>query len=280
MSQKKRGRALNYSLTLGMVIVGFFILMALLVPFMGLEDPATQNLSLQFAGPSAKHWLGNGVNGVDLLSQLCWGSRLSVFVGVGSVLLAAFIGLTLGSVSGYFRGRIDAILMRTVDTLYAFPGLLLVVALAAVLGPGIKNLVIVMSICSWAGYARLTRGLTLSLREREFILAARAQGASSARIIGIHLWPNLLPILLVQMTFGLGAAIMTESSLSFLGLGAPPESASWGQMINQGRELLLTAPRLVLVPGTALVLAVLGLNLLGDGLRDRLDPRKIEHRGT
>ncbi len=268
------------SLFFGLIVVSFFLVTALLAPWLGLHDPVAQNLAKQFAEPSSSHWFGNGVNGVDLLAQLIWGSRLSLFVGIGSVFFASAIGLVLGSIAGYRRGWVDVLIMRIVDTLYAFPGILLVVALAVVLGPGIQNLVIVLSLCSWAGYARLTRGLTLSLREREFILAAKAQGASTPRILCLHLWPNLLPTLLVQMTFGLGSAIMTETSLSFLGLGAPPGTPSWGQMINQGRELLTSAPRLVFIPGCALVLAVLGLNLLGDGLRDWLDPRKIEVRGT
>ena len=256
------------------------LFLAIFAPWISPSDPLAQNLAMQFAGPTWQHPLGNGVNGVDLLSQLFWGARVSMIVGFVTVIFSGALGLFLGSIAGYFRGTLESIIMRIIDALYAFPGILLVVALASVLGPGLKNMIIVMTATTWAGYARLARGSTLRLREEEFILAAKAQGASHFRIIFKHLWPNLLPLLLVQMSFGLGSAIMTESTLSFLGLGAPPETVSWGQMINQGRELLLVAPRLVIVPGSALVLAVLGLNLFGDSLRDLLDPRKIEDRGT
>jgi len=269
---KKLGRG-KVSLCVGGALVGFMVCVAVLTPYLPLATPDAQNLSQQYASPSWKHPLGLGENGVDLLSQVFWGARLSLGVGLGSVTISSLIGLLLGSWAGYKRGWADMVLMRIVDLLYAFPGILLVVALAAVLGPSIKNMMIVMIATSWAGYARLVRGVTLSLREREYIQAANATGASSWRILVKHLWPNLLAPLLVQMTFGLGGAIMVESSLSFLGLGAPPGTPSWGQLLNQGREVLIEANHLVLVPGVALVLTILGLNLLGDGLRDRLDPK-------
>jgi peptide/nickel transport system permease protein len=270
----------NFPLWCGLFLTLLLIVGALLAPWLMVQDPTAQNLALQFAGPTWKHPLGNGVNGVDLLSQLLWGARISITVGFTSVITAAAAGMLLGSIAGHFRGWTERIIMRFVDMVHAFPGVLLVVALASVLGPGIQNMILVLTFSSWANYARVAHSLSIGLREQEFMLAARAQGASDARLIVKHLWPNLLPFVLVQMSFGLGVAITTESTLSFLGIGAPPESVSWGQMINQGRELLLTSPRLVIVPGIALVLAVLGLNLLGDGLRDFLDPKKIEIRGT
>ncbi len=270
MSRHRRGQT---SLWIGGGIVVVMIGIALLTPLLPLSNPEAQRLSQQYAGPSWAHPLGLGENGVDLLSQVFWGARLSLGVGLGSVLISAFIGLLLGSWAGYKRGWWDGILMRIVDLLYAFPGILLVVALAAVLGPSIRNMMIVMVATSWAGYARLVRGVTLSLREREYVQAAHAQGAPAWRVMMHHLWPNLWAPLLVQMTFGLGGAIMVESSLSFLGLGAPPGTPSWGQLLNQGREVLTTASHVVIVPGIALVLTILGLNLMGDGLRDRLDPK-------
>jgi len=263
----------NHSLRIGGAVTLSLIFFALVGPWLSRHGPAAQNLALQFAPPSAKHFFGNGVNGVDLLAQLLWGARLSLVVGLGSVAVGATVGLVLGSMAGYFRGPLETIVMRVVDAVYAFPGILLVVALASILGPGIGNMLLVMSITSWAGYARLSRAIAIGLREQEFMVAAKAQGATHLRIILRHLWPNLLPLLIVQMSFGLGGAIMTEGTLSFLGIGAPPDTPSWGQMINQGREVLMSNPRVVLVPGIALMLSVLGLNLLGDGLRDRLDPR-------
>ena len=263
----------HVSLIGGGVVVALLILLALLTPYMGIIDPNQQNLQYEYHGPMAGHPLGFGENGVDMLSQVLWGARISLGVGFGVVLLASFIGLLLGSLAGYQRGWVDMLLMRIIDVLYAFPGILLVVALAAFLGPSVKNMMLVMVLTSWAGYARLVRGIALSLREREYICAARALGCSTSRILIKHLWPNLYAPLLVQLTFGLGGAILTESSLSFLGLGAPPGTPSWGQMLNYGREVMTTSPHAIVVPGMALVVTVLALNLLGDGLRDLLDPR-------
>lgn len=266
----RRGKA---SFWVGIIIVFFLIIVALLTPLLSLTDPNLQKLSQQYESPSWQHPFGLGENGVDLLAQVLWGARLSLGVGLGSVLISSIIGLFLGTWAGYKGGYADLILMRVIDLIYAFPGILLVVALAAVLGPSIQNMMIVMVATSWASYARLVRGMTLSLREREFVHAAVSGGASSLRIMTKHLWPNLLAPLLVQMTFGLGGAIMVESSLSFLGLGAPPGTPSWGQLLNQGREVLIEAKHLVIVPGVALTVTILGLNLLGDGLRDLLDPK-------
>jgi peptide/nickel transport system permease protein len=261
------------SMALGGSLVAFIALSAVITPLLPLENPRVQHLALEYASPMPGHRLGLGENGVDLLAQVLWGARLSLSVGVGSVALSALIGLLLGSWAGYHRGWWDLALMRLVDVVYSFPGILLVVTLAAVLGPSLKNMLIAMVATAWAGYARLVRGLCLTLRERDFVIAARALGVPTWQIVLRHLWPNVMAPLSVQMTFGLGAAIMTESSLGFLGLGAPVGTPSWGQMLNQGREVMTTAPHVVLVPGLALVLCVLGFNLLGDALRDRLDPR-------
>ncbi|MBS1986150.1 MAG: ABC transporter permease [Bdellovibrionales bacterium] len=266
-------RRKNFSLVCGSSLVALFGASALLAPWLPIADPRLQNLARQLEAPSWQHPFGLGENGVDLLAQVIWGARLSLFVAGGSVLIAAIIGLVLGSLAGYLRGKFDLLLMRCVEVLYAFPGLLLVVALAAVLGPSVRNMMLVLILTSWAGYARLVRGVTLSLRERDYVQAARSLGSSLPRILVVHLWPNILPALIVQMTFGLGSAILTESSLSFLGLGASAGTPSWGQLLNEGREAMTSASHALIVPGLALVLAIWGLNLLGDGLRDWLDPR-------
>lgn len=255
-------------------LLGLLIVTSLLAAWLPLADPIAQNLERQFAPPSAGSWLGTGENGVDLLSQVLWGARLSLGIGFASVLMSGSIGLVLGSIAGFRRGAWDFVLMRIVDVVYSFPGILLAVALAAFLGPSPRNLLIALVATSWASYARLVRAQTLALRERGFVQASFALGAPPWRILCLHIWPNLVPLLLLQMTFGLGATILTESSLSFLGLGVPPGTPSWGQMLNSGREYMTGAPHLVLVPGVALVLTVLGLNLLGDSLRDTLDPKK------
>ncbi len=194
-------------------------------------------------------------------------------VGISTVALSLAIGLLLGSVSGYFGGWIDHALMRLVDILMAFPGILLAIAFTAVLGPGLDHVILALCLIGWTGYARLVRGEILSLREREFIQAARALGCRPKRIILRHLLPNLIPPLMIQATFGLAAAIVAEGSLSFLGLGVEPPTPSWGAMLNDGRQFLLVAPHLTTYPGLALMLTVLALNLVGDALQDRLNYR-------
>ena len=194
-------------------------------------------------------------------------------VGISTVVLSLAIGLLFGSVSGYFGGWIDHALMRLVDILMAFPGILLAIAFTAVLGPGLDHVILALCLIGWTGYARLVRGEILSLREREFIQAARALGCRPKRIILRHLLPNLMPPLMIQATFGLAAAIVAEGSLSFLGLGVEPPTPSWGAMLNDGRQFLLVAPHLTTYPGLALMLTVLALNLVGDALQDRLNYR-------
>jgi peptide/nickel transport system permease protein len=260
----------------GGIFLGGLILLALAVPYLGLPNPTAQDLANQYQGFSKMHWLGQGENGVDVLSQLAWGARLSLGIALGSVAISALIGLLLGSCAGYLRGIWDDLLVRLIEVLQAFPGILLIVTLAVLLGPSVRNLMIAMVATSWTSYARLARALTLSLREREFIQAGIAVGASKPRILFRHIWPNLGAALFVQMTYGVGAAVMTESSLSYLGLGAPPGTPSWGQMLNQGREVILSASHVILVPATALVLTILALNFLGDGLRDYLDPKTLK----
>jgi peptide/nickel transport system permease protein len=219
---------------------------------------------------SSDHPLGTDKLGRDILSRTLHGGRISLLVGIATVTLSLTLGLMVGSLSGYFGGRLDQLLMRLVDILMAFPGLLLAIALTAVLGPGLDHVILALCLIGWTGYARLVRGEILSLRARDFVQAAHALGCRPRRIIGRHLLPNLLPPLMIQATFGLAAAIVAEGSLSFLGLGVEPPTPSWGSMLNDGRQFLLVAPHLTTYPGLALMLTVLALNLVGDALQDRL----------
>jgi peptide/nickel transport system permease protein len=196
-----------------------------------------------------------------------------LLVGATTVVISLTIGLAIGSMSGYFGGWTDQLLMRLVDILMAFPGILLAIAFTAVLGPGLDHVILALCLIGWTGYARLVRGEILTLRERDFVQAARALGSKPGRVIGRHLLPNLLPPLLIQATFGLATAIIAEGSLSFLGLGVEPPTPSWGSMLNDGRQFLLVAPHLTTYPGLAIMITVFGLNLVGDGLQDRLQTR-------
>ncbi|MEK7782312.1 MAG: ABC transporter permease, partial [Candidatus Binatota bacterium] len=202
-----------------------------------------------------------------------YGARISVLVGISTVSVSLLIGLLVGSLSGYFGGWVDQLLMRLVDILLAFPGILLAIAFTAVLGPGLNHVILALCLIGWTGYARLVRGEVLAIRERDFIHAAQALGGSPARIVLLHMLPNILPPLLIQGTFGMAAAIIAEGSLSFLGLGVQPPTPSWGSMLNEGRQFLLVAPHLTTFPGLAIMVTVLGLNLLGDGLRDWLEKK-------
>jgi len=260
-------------LTVGAGILLLLALLALFAPFITPYNPLRQNLSEDLIPYSAEHPLGTDKLGRDILSRVLHGGRISLLVGTATVSLSLLIGLFLGSLSGFFGGWIDQLLMRLVDILVAFPGILLAIAFTAVLGPGLDHVVIALCLIGWTSYARLVRGEILALREREFVQAARALGCDPKRIILRHLLPNLLPPLLIQSTFGLAAAIVAEGSLSFLGLGVEPPTPSWGSMLNDGRQFLLVAPHLTTYPGLAIMLTVLALNLVGDGLQERLDAR-------
>ncbi|MCM2270106.1 MAG: ABC transporter permease, partial [Thermoanaerobaculia bacterium] len=214
--------------------------------------------------------------GRDVLSRLLVGARVSVAVGLAVVGLAGTLGTLLGALAGAVGGRADTALMRAIDIFLAFPGILLAIALVAVLGPALEHVVLALVAIGWVSYARLARGQVLQLREQEFVLAARAAGVPLARLVRVHLLPNVLPVIVVQASLGLAGAILAEASLSFLGLGIQAPTPSWGAMINAGRSHLLDAPHLTLVPGLAIVVSVLALNFLGDALIDRLDPRRRE----
>lgn len=249
------------------------VLVALLAPLLSPFDPRAIALDQELLAPGGAHLLGTAENGVDVLSQVLYGARISLVVGLAATLISSVFGTLLGAFVGYRGGRWDEVVMRVVDVLLAFPGILLAIFITAVLGPSIRNVILALCATGWTGYARLARAQALSLREREFVLAARSVGATDTRILFTHLLPNLLGPVLVQATFGIPGAMLAEASLSFLGLGVPPGTPSWGSLIDQGTQYLLVAPHVALVPGLAIALSVLGFNALGDGLRDRLDVR-------
>lgn len=263
------------SLRAGLSILLLLGATALFAPLLAPRDPLSQNLDQDLRAYSREHPLGTDKLGRDLLSRIIYGGRVSLLVGIATVTLSLAIGVAIGSFSGYFGGWIDQLLMRLVDVLMAFPGILLAIAFTAVLGPGLDHVIVALCLIGWTGYARLVRGEILSLRERDFIHAARALGGRPKRIITRHLLPNLLPPLLIQATFGLAAAVVAEGSLSFLGLGVEPPTPSWGSMLNDGRQFLLVAPHLTTYPGLALMITVLALNLVGDALQERLETRTL-----
>lgn len=257
----------------GMGIVGIALLAALVGPALIPADPASQELALRLATPSLAHPFGLDELGRDILARVLAGARISFLVGFTVVIVSSAFGTLLGAVAGYVGGRVDDLISRVIDVLLAFPGLLLAIALVAVLGPSLANVLFALTIIGWVGYARLVRGQVLRAREFEYVQAARALGASTPRILWKHIIPTAIPAVVVQATLGMAGAIIGEASLSFLGLGVQPPTPSWGTMLNGGRAHILDAPHLTLFPGLAIALLVLGLNFLGDGLRDRIDPR-------
>src|SRR5688572_25525991 len=257
---------------LGAAIVIITVIAAVFGPWLAPYDPSAQELALRLEGPTGLHWFGLDELGRDILARVLSGARISLLVGIVVVGVSSTIGILLGSIAGYFGGRVDEIISRVIDILLAFPGLLLAIALVAVLGPSLTNVVFALSLIGWVGYARLVRGQVLRARELDFVQAARALGATTSRILARHVIPTTLPAVSVQATLGMGGAILAEAALSFLGLGVQPPTPSWGTMLNYGRGHLLDAPHLTVFPGLAIAILVLGFNFLGDGLRDALDP--------
>jgi peptide/nickel transport system permease protein len=255
----------------GLVLLGWGVL-AVLTPALPLAPNAVQ-LSEILAPPGGAALLGTDELGRPVLDRLLLGARVSLGVGLGVVAVSAFFGIGIGLVSGYFGGLVDRVAGRVIEVFLAFPGILLAIALAAVLGPGLENAVVALAAMGWVGFARLARGQVLSLREREHVLAARSLGSGHVYIMRRHLLPLLLAPLLVEASFGLAGVIVAEAGLSFLGLGVQPPATSWGSMIRDGVRYMLVAPHLVLAPGLALSLVVFAANRLGDRLRDRLDVR-------
>jgi peptide/nickel transport system permease protein len=257
----------------GLIIVIVGVLAAVAGPVLSPYDPASQELSRRLERPSLAHPFGLDELGRDILSRLLSGARISLLVGIAVVSVSSVLGMLLGSIAGYFGGVVDDVISRLVDVLMAFPGILLAIALVAVLGPSLTNVVIALSVIGWVGYARLVRSQALRAREFEFVQAARALGAGVPRIVVRHVLPTALPSVVVQATIGMAGAIIAEAALSFLGLGVQPPTPSWGTMLDAGRSHLFDAPHLTIFPGLAIAILVLGFNFLGDGLRDRVDPK-------
>jgi peptide/nickel transport system permease protein len=255
-------------------LVVVFIVFALFAPWIAPQDPAHIDLPSRLQSPSTAHWCGTDELGRDILSRLIYGSRISMMVGSCVVAVSLILGLIVGSIAGYYGGHIDRFVNVVVmNAFLSFPGILLAIAFVAFRGPGIFNLVLALSLGGWVGYARLVRAQVLSAREREFVEAAKALGANDLRIIVRHIIPNIIQPVIVQAAIGMAGAILAEATMSFLGLGVPPPTASWGAMLNDGRAHLFDAPHLVLFPAAAVMLAVLSFNFIGDALRDFLDPR-------
>jgi ABC-type dipeptide/oligopeptide/nickel transport system permease subunit len=263
----------NKGAVFGLAVFLAIVFMALFADLISPYDPLLQNYTRIMEGPSADHWLGTDSFGRDMLSRIIHGARIALVVGILAVLLAMLIGVTLGLISGYYGGVIDTVIMRVMDGLFAFPILILAIALMAVMGFGVRNVIIAVAVVSIAPFARVTRGDVLAVREEPYIEAARLAGISNAAIIFRHVLPNVLAPIIVQGALRVSAAIITEAGLSFLGLGPQPPTPVWGSMIAEGRNFIILAPHISTFPGIALMLAVVGLNLFGDGLRDTLDPR-------
>jgi peptide/nickel transport system permease protein len=258
----------GFALTLLLVIV------ALAAPWLAPYDPVAQNLPARLLSPTASHWMGTDELGRDILSRIIFGTRVSMLVSVCVVFGAGIIGLAIGAVAGYFGGWFDHLInIILINAFLSFPGILLAIAFAAFLGPGLKNVIFALVVTGWAGYARLARAQILQAKEMEYVLAARSLGASHARILVHHLLPNIVQPILVQATIAMAGAILAESTLSFLGVGILAPMPSWGAMLNDARGHLFDAPHLVIFPALAVMTAVLAFNLLGDALRDWLDPR-------
>lgn len=258
----------------GMVMVAIFVVVALFAPWIAPHKPSDLDLPSRLQPPSASHWFGTDELGRDILSRVIYGAQISMLVGTSVVAGSLLLGLILGSIAGYYGGYTDkffnAVLM---NAFLSFPGILLAIAFVAFLGPGVFNLILALSIGGWVGYARLVRAQVLAVKEKEFVEAARALGASDWRIVTRHILPNIIQPVIVQAAIGMAGAVLAEATMSFLGLGVPPPTASWGSMLNDGRAHLFDAPHLVIFPALAVMLAVLSFNFIGDALRDYMDPR-------
>ncbi|HKW26908.1 MAG TPA: ABC transporter permease [Terriglobales bacterium] len=264
----------NWLAIVGVVLVVIFVIFALFAPWIAPQDPARIELATRLSPPSLVHPCGTDELGRDILSRLIYGARISMLVGSSVVLGALFLGLVIGSIAGYYGGKVDRFVnVILMNAFLSFPGILIAISFVAFRGPGIFNLILALCLGGWVGYARLVRAQVLSAREREYVEAARALGASDWRIITRHILPNIIQPVIVQAAIGMAGAVLAEATMSFLGLGVPPPTASWGSMLNDGRAHLFDAPHLVLFPAAAVMLAVLSFNFIGDALRDYLDPR-------
>ncbi len=263
---------------MGLIFLGLAVFIAIFAPWLGTIDPTKTSLMDSLKPPSREHWLGTDLSGRDVWSRIAYASRVSLIAGVASTLLASLIAIILGTISGYYGGIIDNIIMRVTDVIMCIPDLIIIMALVSVLGPGLLNIVIAIGVLGWTGKTRLLRAQILAVREKEYVTAARCSGASNRRIMLRHVLPNSFSPILVAGTLSVAGAILTEASLSFLGFGILPPSPSWGEMLNAARSFtrLQENPWIWMPPGIMILLTVLAINFIGDGLRDSLDPRQKE----
>ena len=262
---------------IGILVAAIFILAAIFAPWVATHDVTLQNLAVRYAAPSYDHWFGTDALGRDVFSRVVYGARISLRVGITVVSVSAFVGIIIGAVAGFYGGLVDKILAGYVFNVFlAFPGLLLAIALVAFLGTGLNKLILALCVIGWVGYARVMRGQVLKIREYDFVMAARALGAGDMRILFKHILPNAIQPLIVQASLGMAGAVLSEASLSFLGLGIPPPAPSWGTMIEESRgfDILYNSPHVLFFPGIAIALTVLAFNFIGDGLREYLDPKQ------
>jgi peptide/nickel transport system permease protein len=259
---------------LGVTLLLLFVGCALFAPWLTPQDPAQLDLTGRLMGPSAAHWFGTDELGRDILSRTLFGARISLIVAVSVVGLSLIVGLVAGGLAGFYGGWTDTVVnVYVTNAFMALPGILLAIAFVAFMGPGLGNVILALAISGWVGYARLVRGQVMAIKEKEFVEAARALGASDLRVMGRHILPNILQPLIVQAAIGMAGAVLAEATLSFLGLGVPPPAASWGSMLNDARSHLFDSPHLVFFPAMAVMLCVLSFNFIGDALRDWMDPR-------
>lgn len=271
-------KALRNPLSLvGFIIIISVFILAMFAPFIAPYDPNEINVKAILLGPSIEYWMGTDGLGRDVLSRMLHGGRISLLVGLVAVGISTLIGIILGALAGYYRGWVDTVIMRLVDIMLSIPSFFLILAVIAFLTPSIINIMIVIGLTSWMGVTRLVRAEFLSLSEREFVLASRTLGAKDARLIFTHLLPNSLTPIIVSAVLGVAGAVLMESGLSFLGLGVQAPQASWGNILTDGKEYIQFAWWLSLFPGLAILITVLGYNLLGEGLRDALDPRSTSN---
>jgi len=260
---------------IGIVIAAIVIFAAIFAPYLATHSVTEQNLSIRFASPSGEFWFGTDALGRDIFSRILLGARISLQVGITVVLVSGVIGIFIGSIAGFYGGWVDKVLSGYVFNVFlAFPGLLLAIALVAFLGAGLGKLILALCIIGWVGYARVMRGQVLKVREYDFVQAAKALGAGNMRILFSHIMPNAIQPLIVQASLGMAGAVLSEASLSFLGLGIPPPAPSWGTMIEESRQYFSTTPHVLFFPGVAIALTVLAFNFIGDGLREYLDPKQ------
>ncbi len=263
----------NRMATVGVVILFFILFIAVFAPWIAPYSPQSQNLRRRFETSSSDHWFGTDELGRDIFSRIVYGSRVSLMVGFAAAFGGLVVGVIIGMLSGFYGGRFDDLVMRLIDVMMSFPGILLAILIVSVIGTGTVNVIIALAVWRIPTFARISRGSVLTLKEKEFVEAARALGANMPRIVFRHLALNSLPPILVYLSLSTATAILTAASLSFLGLGVQPPTAEWGLMVSTGRQFLRQAPHLIMIPGVAILLTVLSINFVGDALRDVLDPR-------